>query len=206
MTDDFYLDRPSQAALVELLEQIPGLVEDLTIAITRQDRFSTGMRIRRGSDEQPLPLNGYASDAARDLHSELSRWVRMVVEQRQLDYTGPDATISLAWWLKRWIIALALTPGSEEAVDDIQHAMRKARAAVDRPREKGSEGRPPGENLEAVPLTKRELREAIYVRTGKRVLRQTLDRWISRNKLTACSPGYYMLDDALAVMTKTEAA
>ena len=137
MTDDFYLDRPSQAALVELLEQIPGLVDDLTIAITRQDRIGhSGPRVRSGSDEQPLPYSVNASEAADLLHDTLAAWVRHTTKQRHLTYTGTDDTLTLARWLKRWIVALALTEGADEALGEIRHAIHNARRACDRPREK----------------------------------------------------------------------
>lgn len=202
MTDDFFLDRPSQAALVELLDQIPGLVEDLAIAITRQDRMASGIKIAKGSDEQPLPFNEDASESARALHDELARWVRLTCEQRRMTYAHTDDTINLARWLQRWIIALAMTEGADQALHDIRYTIRSARASCDRPREKTCE-RPPDESLDVVGLTKRELREAIYARRKQRVPRQTIDSWIKRKQLTPIEDGYYRLADALQLLDKT---
>ena len=134
MSETFYLPRDQQAQLVELLDQIPFLVEQLAITICRQDRLGGGPRISRGKTAQPLPYNTNASDAADALHDELAGWVRRVCEQRQLDYhEGRDNTISLARWLRRWTIALALTEGAETALHDIETVILDARNAIDRP-------------------------------------------------------------------------
>ena len=134
--DGYYLPRHDQTTLVELLDQIPDLIEDLTIAITRQDRISSGgPRTRNGSDEQPLPINISAMEAADLLHGTLTDWTELVCEQR--NYPRPrNDTLTLGRWLKQHVIALALTEGAEESLDEIQHAVRQARRATDRPRER----------------------------------------------------------------------
>ena len=134
--DHFYLPRDQQDALVELLSEIPALCEDLAITLTRQDRIGSQIRTGRGSDEQPLPYSIAASDAADILHDTLAAWVRHTCEQRIMRYTGSDDTLNLARWLKRWIVALALSPGADEAPDEINHAIRNARRACDRPTER----------------------------------------------------------------------
>lgn len=133
MSETFYLPREQQAELVELLDQVPFLVEQLAITITRQDRLGAGPRISRGKTTQPLPYNANASEAADNLHWELTGWVRRVCEQRNLTYDSRNNTISLARWLRRWIIALALTEGAEAALIDIEAAVSEARHAIDRP-------------------------------------------------------------------------
>lgn len=202
-TDGWFLPKHEQDQLVELLDQIPALIEDLTIALTRQDRISTGgPRVRTGSDEQPLPLSIAAMEASDLLHDTLTAWVRHVCEQRHYPHPG-NATLTLARWLKRNIIALALTEGAEESLSEIQHATRKARQACDRPREKHTE-RPPEESLDAIGLTKTELREAIYARTKRRVTRKDLDNWIARKRITTIAPGYYSLPSALAYLARRD--
>lgn len=133
MSETFYLPRDQQAQLAELLDQIPFLVEQLAITITRQDRLGAGPRISRCKTEQPLPFNIDASEVADRLHWELAQWVRAVCEQRQLDYDSRDDTISLARWLRRWTIALALAEGSDTALTDIETVILDARRAIDRP-------------------------------------------------------------------------
>ncbi|MCR8695570.1 hypothetical protein NWP13_23860 [Rhodococcus pyridinivorans] len=201
--DGYWLPRHDQDKLIELLDQIPALVEDLAITIAKQDRMSSGPKIANGSDEQPLPFDENAAQAADELNHELARWVRHTCEQRHLTYDGRDDTITLAAWLKRWIIALALTEGSEEAPHDIRLAVRQARQAVDRPREKHIE-RPPDESLDVVGLTKDELREAIYARTGQRIPRKHIDNWIRREHITTIEPGYYSLPSALDYLARRD--
>lgn len=136
MTDGYFLPKHEQDQLVELLDQIPALIEDLTIALTRQDRITTGgPRVRSGSDVQPLPINIAAMDASDLLHDTLTTWVRHVCDTRNYPHPG-NSTLTLTRWLKHNVIALALTPGAEESLDEIQHAIRQARRATDRPRDK----------------------------------------------------------------------
>lgn len=134
--DGFYLDRASQIVLVAILDEVPALVEDLTIAITRQDRLtSSGPKTRNGSDEQPLPISVEAMEAADLLTDTLASWVRHTTEQRAMHYTAPCTAVHYAAWLKRWMVALAMSPGSDEALDEIRYAVRQARRATDRPTE-----------------------------------------------------------------------
>ena len=201
MTDGWFLPKHEQDQLVELLGQIPALIEDLAITIAKQDRMTSGPKIANGSDEQPLPFDENAAQAADELNHELARWVRHTCEQRHLTYDGRDDTITLTAWLKRWIIALALTEGSEEALHDIRLAVRQARRAVDRPREKQIE-RPPDESLDAVGLTKDELREAIYARTNIRVTRKDINNWIQRGHINDLGAGHYSLTEAITYLQK----
>ena len=134
--DGYWLPRHDQDKLIELLDQIPDLIEDLTIAISRQDRIAGGgPRTRNGSDEQPIPIGLHAMEAADLLHHTLTAWTNHVCEQR--NYPRPrNDTLTLGRWLKQHVIALALTEGAEESLDEIQHAIRQARRATDRPRDK----------------------------------------------------------------------
>lgn len=194
--DHFYLPRDQQDALVELLATIPTLVEDLAVTLTRQDRIGSSIRTGRGSDDQPLPYSIHASDAADLLHDTLAAWVRHVTEQRALPSPQRNDTLGLARWLTRWIVALALTPGADEAPGEIRHAIAQARRACDKPREKRVH-RPPEETLDAVGLTKDELLVMIHDRTKERVTRKDLDNWIRRGHITTISDGYYSLPSAL---------
>lgn len=133
--DGYFMPRPDQDTLVEILTEIPALVEDLTIAITRQDRIAVGgLRTRNGSDAQPLPLNIAAMEAADLLHDTLAAWTNLVCEQRNYPKPSND-TLTLGRWLTTHVIALALTEGAGEALGEIRHAIRQARRATDRPRD-----------------------------------------------------------------------
>lgn len=149
------MPRETQSILLELLKQVPALIEDLTIAITRQDRISArGPKTSRGDDTQPLPFNEHASDAAKYLHFQLATWVRFTCENRGIDYLpyghthaygfiGPlgvgeereprpdmgNDVLTLTRWLRNHIIDLAQCEGSEEAFDDILAAIRNGNKA-----------------------------------------------------------------------------
>lgn len=130
MSDDFYLPRHEQTTLTELLAQIPALVEDLAVTITRQDRPAPlGPRCTRGDDTQPLPFNETGSEAAEYLHFTVASWARFTVENRGIDYTGTNDTISIARWLRKHIVDLALCPGADEALSSIREAIRNANRA-----------------------------------------------------------------------------
>jgi hypothetical protein len=132
--DHFYLQREDQLALVGWLRKMFVLSEELAITITRQDRVGGGdPRVSMGEREQPLPFNAHASEVADDLNATLVAWARHVCEHRGVAYNGKPGVLGLARWLDRNIIALALTPGSEEALDEISDAIRRAQRALDRP-------------------------------------------------------------------------
>lgn len=131
--DHFYLPRAEQAKLDAILAAVPGLVDDLAVTLTRQDRFVTGPRIGRRKNESAMPFNPAASDAADALHTELVGWVRLVCEQRAMAYEGGAGTAALSAWLRRWMIALAMTEGAEEALPRIDGVVRECRRITDRP-------------------------------------------------------------------------
>ncbi|WP_216918130.1 hypothetical protein [Nocardia noduli] len=126
--DHLYLDRTTLRALVELLREIPDLVEDLTITLTNQARTGAGgnFRAHRRPAEQPLPYDPRALHAADTLHAVLVSWVRLVCEQRGLEYRDSPTTAGLARWLDRNIIAFAMTEGVHDAPADIREATRTA--------------------------------------------------------------------------------
>lgn len=132
MTDQFHITASQMRALVELLGEIPALIDDLAITLTRQDCIGAGgMRVARGSDEQPLPLNLAASDAHDLLHSTLASWARHTEESRGHAYTGPRSALGLSTWLATNVTRLAMTEGCEEAHDEIEHAMGECRRTCD---------------------------------------------------------------------------
>lgn len=135
MSMDFYLDRQLQAALREKLATVPGLVEDLSVTITRQARIRRpGLgKTRRQKAGSQLPYHLGASEAADNLHDTLVAWVRFVCEERQIRYTATNDMITLARWLSRNITTLALIEGSEEAFDEIADRIDECRKQVDLP-------------------------------------------------------------------------
>ncbi|MBM4645591.1 hypothetical protein GS464_24585 [Rhodococcus hoagii] len=137
MTDQFHITATQMRALVALLGEIPALIDDLAITLTRQDCIGAGgIRVTGGSDEQPLPINLAASDAHDLLHSTLASWARHIYESRGQGYTGPRSTVGLSSWLAANVTRLAMTEGCEEAHDEIEHAMSQCRRVCDRPEDR----------------------------------------------------------------------
>ncbi|MBH0776994.1 hypothetical protein [Nocardia bovistercoris] len=126
--DHLYLDRIDLRALVELLREIPDLVEDLTITSTNQARTGAGGNVRahRRPTAQPLPYDPRALRVADSLHAVLVSWVRLVCEQRGLEYRDSPTTTGLARWLDRNIIAFAMTEGVQGAPAEIRAATQAA--------------------------------------------------------------------------------
>lgn len=137
VTDQFHITATQMRALVALLGEIPALIDDLAITLTRQDCIGAGgIRVTGGSDEQPLPINLAASDAHDLLHSTLASWARHIYESRGQGYTGPRSTVGLSSWLAANVTRLAMTEGCEEAHDEIEHAMSQCRRVCDRPEDR----------------------------------------------------------------------
>ncbi|MEU8895478.1 hypothetical protein [Nocardia sp. NPDC048505] len=133
MSDDFrdlFLDRTELRALAGLLREIPDLAEDLTISMTKQARTGVRVRTRGRSTHQALPYDPAAAEAAAALHATLVSWVRLVCEQRDLEYSGSTTTAGLARWLDRNLVALAMTDGVQAAPAGIRAVVERAQRIV----------------------------------------------------------------------------
>lgn len=126
-----YLDAAALRELAELLAGIPSLAEDLEDAVTGRARLGTAnIRLSSRTSDQPLPFSVGAAKVRDHLHAGLVAWVRLVCEQRALDYSGPTSTAGLALWLRQNLIALAMTEGVESAPSDIRSAVEAAERVV----------------------------------------------------------------------------
>ncbi|MFC9769406.1 hypothetical protein [Rhodococcus jostii] len=199
-TDHLFLSREEIRKLVALLREMPELVEELAVTVTRQDRIGTpGSAGKKRGEEQPLPFNVTAAEAADDLHTTLVAWVRHVCESRRVDYDGLDGTLGVARWLDRNIIALAMTEGSGEAFDEVQYAMRRARWATDRPRAEDVTISDP-ERVEEARATAVSAAQAerMMERLGHPPLKAArVRKWAERGKLEPVDGGRYRLGDIL---------
>ncbi|MCQ4148698.1 hypothetical protein [Rhodococcus qingshengii] len=134
MSEIYFVCREDRQMLDKLLGEIPGLIEELSITVTRQDRTGKGgMKISSGSDEQPMPFNVGASDAGDYLRNELNTWARLVCEERCISYGGADSVVGVALWLKKNLASLAMSQGAEDALPGIESAMKRCRRAMDIP-------------------------------------------------------------------------
>lgn len=137
MTEQFFITRADMEKLQELLREIPDVVEDLAVQLTRQSACAVdGSGIGSGSDEQPLPFNVAAAEARDLLTATLSSWVRHVCDYRARTYDGEGDAVTIAAWLDRYVTSLAMTPGCEEAEDEIRYAVRQCRRACDIPEDR----------------------------------------------------------------------
>ncbi|MFF0528268.1 hypothetical protein ACFYT3_07740 [Nocardia amikacinitolerans] len=127
-----YLSRGELRELADLLREIPDLSEDLAISRSRQAKLGSrgDYRMHRRASEQPLPFNPAAARAADHLQAVLVGWVRLVCEQRGLDYSGSTTTAGLSRWLDKNLIALAMTVGVESARREIGEAVLAATTVV----------------------------------------------------------------------------
>ncbi|MET9339258.1 hypothetical protein [Nonomuraea sp. NPDC003804] len=133
------------------LAAVPGLFEDLDLAISRQTRL-TGGSVGGRSTEKPLPWNERASDAAEHLSVLLLGWARVLVASVQVlqgptcgTCTHPSCLYAelgrephhhpahVAPWLHRHAGALIAHPAGPDAVEEILTAVRNARRATDTP-------------------------------------------------------------------------
>lgn len=145
MSTGFFLGKIDQKTLATLLcppldaeahvkdAGIPALIEDLTIAITGQDKIGPRALGTSGNTEQPLTLNLEASDAATMLNGELAKWVRRTASTGKVAAPHLDDTLSLAVWLAHNISELAIIEGSRYALGHIQYRVGVCRRICDRP-------------------------------------------------------------------------
>lgn len=172
-----FIPRHELKKLKEILEEIPAIALELPTTITKQARLGEvgrGRKPRRPS-EQPLPFHIDAARVADELHNALVGWVRLMCEQRAIEYNGPTSTAGLARWLAHHIIALAMTEGSEAALDELGELKDRAAKMVCPPalvvwdREKHARARAMYLNASGIVALAKELGEEYRHLTKRRV-------------------------------------
>ncbi|MFI7678548.1 hypothetical protein [Actinophytocola sp. NPDC049390] len=120
--------------LAARLREVPGLVDELEVTITRQDKV--GVRGGGGSKpvDPPLPFNLSASDARTDLRDKLLSWAGDVAERSgarlwPVYSRGTAATASV--WLLTHLRAVAHHPAAGDLYEEITEAVWRAVKAVD---------------------------------------------------------------------------
>jgi len=112
-----------------------GLDVDLDIAIAKQSRFGGGGGGRGGGDEIPMLIDDKASDVRRYLHSMLSTWCRVILDQ--CGGTAPADTMpAMAQWLHGQGVIIRSAEWGDECVTQIRYVVREVRRCVDRPAER----------------------------------------------------------------------
>lgn len=111
------------------LAQMPALLDDLSVTLSRQARIGGHNGSR--SAQRPLPFDLRASEAGDVLRSTLVGWVRELHDG--VEHYPTDSLHGMALWLYSRMPRLLDHPAAEEAVDELGAAVRLARRAIDRP-------------------------------------------------------------------------
>ncbi|MFT4202179.1 hypothetical protein [Gordonia sp. (in: high G+C Gram-positive bacteria)] len=164
--DDLFLSRADRRALSDRLRQIPiWLTTELDTAICREVAMSESAAVR-APGETPLVFNDRASQAAHHLLDTLGYWVEEICTLANLDWPGSGRADHYAKWLDWHLIDLAKLPEGQRAHRDIDQAINRAIAAVDKAKQPEFAG-PCQSDLQGVAC------DGVYVRPGQ--LHKTCD-------------------------------
>lgn len=126
--------------LAERLREVPDLLDDLLVTLSRQDRLSAGGTGGRGA-EQPAPR----LDVSRALHAlvgEVTTWAWNLADIHRLQIPAPGrlgqdvrlhAAAVAADWLADHVNLLRTHPAALEAHHALTDAITQARQRADRP-------------------------------------------------------------------------
>lgn len=121
---------------VQLLKQdlgeVPSMLAELDVTITRQDVISRPGTIGKSADTA-LPFKWGASDALWVLGNVVTTWARMLVEHSGFRPPSDSSQVGAAKFLLTYVQSLAMHPAAGEAVDELESAVKNAQRAVDHP-------------------------------------------------------------------------
>lgn len=123
--------RTCTGTLRGLLTDLPGLMGDLVVTLTRQARY--GPRVGARTTTNPLPFAYGASEARWVAHTTLVGWTFWVADIRA--HRRPETWGEIAGYLRDhggldWA---AQHPDGPQLVEELTAALRNARRAIDRP-------------------------------------------------------------------------
>jgi hypothetical protein len=132
------LCRGCSKRLERTLGDLPALIEDLDVTLTRQG--VTGAHSGEGKppkkDAQPLPLHNGAAEVASNLRYVLATSVRYLTETRGIRLDGPDDPPTV--WLARWLLthhaSIRLDPAGPDIASDIHGITSAIMDVVDLPK------------------------------------------------------------------------
>ncbi|GAB3467209.1 hypothetical protein [Actinophytocola sediminis] len=119
------------AELVGALRDLPDLLAELDITLSRQDTRTT--RGPGHSAETPLPYRPEAGALASSATATITTWARVVHEQNPHLRPPAGSTADAVAWLIGWPSLLALHPAADELHGDITGLAAQIRYRVDRP-------------------------------------------------------------------------
>jgi hypothetical protein len=126
------LGRGCSERLRRALSDLPALIADLDVTLTRQavtGAHSEGKPTK--ADSQPLSLNLAAADVAHDLRHTLVSAIRHLTEARGI-VTGPaDNPTSMAHWLLKYHDSIRLDPAGPDISDAIHAITARIMRVID---------------------------------------------------------------------------
>lgn len=118
-------------ALTDLLAHVPGILEELDVALTRQAK----LRPVRGLavvDAVSMPYNVSAAEQARDLRAVLLPWVTRIRDDLGINVRpGHTSTAALARGLQNYTGFIRRMEGAEGLLWDLRETVEKVRRVID---------------------------------------------------------------------------
>lgn len=114
------------------LNEVPSMLAELEVTITRQDVMSKGGTMAKSADTA-LPFKWGASDALWVLGNVITTWARMLVEHSGFRSPADSSQVGAAKFLLTYVQSLAMHPEAGQAVDEIESAVKNAMRSVDHP-------------------------------------------------------------------------
>jgi hypothetical protein len=115
---ELYLCGLCAKELHALLADLPWLLRQLDITVTRQDKLNLGV-LGRSGNASPSPINFGAMELARNLRNQLSTIVRDLCETANLA-TPQDSTPAMAQWLYGHINTIACSGDAGQIMREIR--------------------------------------------------------------------------------------
>lgn len=127
---DGYLCHDCTTALRVELTDVPELLTELDITLSRQDQLTDPTNRTRSGGDHPLPYKPRITPAAWLLHHTLHAWA---VDHGATGAPEGATTATLAVHLVANLHHIQLHPDAGQLADEITHAIHHARRAIDRP-------------------------------------------------------------------------
>lgn len=128
---DLFLCGLCTKELSALLADLPWLISELDVTVTRRDKLALGV-VGRGSDN-PSPINIGAMELSRNLRGQLSTIVRDLMEVRGLEADFRDwQTTAMAQWLACSVSAIACSADAGQIMREIRTGTEAILAVINR--------------------------------------------------------------------------
>jgi hypothetical protein len=135
---DAYLCRSCSRRLERALGDLPALLADLDVTLTRQavtGAHSEGKPTKK--DSQPLPLHNGAAAVAFDVRHKLTTSVRHLTEARGIIDLPADNPPAMARWLLLYHDTIRLDPAGPDIASDIHACTTAIMTVIDLPTTRG---------------------------------------------------------------------